>query len=104
MTTTVPAWTSWKPWRLLLCEAVFQTGALLMAKLMGGGKDWGGPATGEGRGVPLLTKVTEVRFRLPVYPGDTVLIEKAGEIIPQVVSVRREKRHWPLSSLISSHA
>lgn len=53
---------------VLLCEAVFQTGALLMAKLMaasGGGQD----------GVPLLTKVTEVRFRLPVYPGDTVLIE-----------------------------
>ena len=52
---------------VLLCEAVFQTGALLMAKLMGsaGGQD----------GVPLLTKVTDVRFRLPVYPGDTTTIE-----------------------------
>jgi 3-hydroxyacyl-[acyl-carrier-protein] dehydratase len=52
---------------VLLCEAVFQTGALLMAKLMAGP---GGQA-----GVPLLTKVTEVRFRLPVYPGDITTIE-----------------------------
>jgi 3-hydroxyacyl-[acyl-carrier-protein] dehydratase len=53
---------------VLLCECVFQTGALLMAKVMSGG------ASGQG-GVPLLTKVSDVRFRLPVYPGDTVTIE-----------------------------
>jgi 3-hydroxyacyl-[acyl-carrier-protein] dehydratase len=53
---------------VLLCEAVFQTGALLMAKLLAGGD------SGQ-TGVPLLTKVTEVRFRLPVYPGDTTTIE-----------------------------
>ena len=52
---------------VLLCEAVFQTGALLMAKLMS--------RAGEQEGVPLLTKVTDVRFRLPVYPGDTTTIE-----------------------------
>jgi len=52
---------------VLLCESVFQTGALLMAKLMAG-------AGGSG-GVPLLTKVTDVRFRVPVYPGDTTSIE-----------------------------
>lgn len=51
---------------VLLCEAVFQTGALLMAKLLGEGGQ---------TGVPLLTKVTDVRFRLPVYPGDTTIIE-----------------------------
>jgi 3-hydroxyacyl-[acyl-carrier-protein] dehydratase len=39
-----------------------------MARLMAGG------AGGQG-GVPLLTKVSDVRFRLPVYPGDTVTIE-----------------------------
>jgi 3-hydroxyacyl-[acyl-carrier-protein] dehydratase len=52
---------------VLLCEAVFQTGALLMARLQTG---QGGPG-----GVPLLTKVNDVRFRLPVYPGDTTTIE-----------------------------
>ncbi len=52
---------------VLLSEAVFQSGALLMAKLMAG-------AGGQG-GVPLLSKVTAIRFRLPVYPGDTVTME-----------------------------
>ena len=52
---------------VLLSEAVFQTGALLMAKLMSGSDPQ--------RGVPLLSKVTDIRFRLPVYPGDTVTIE-----------------------------
>ena len=52
---------------VLLSEAVFQTGALLMAKLMSGAGPQGG--------VPLLSKVTDIRFRLPVYPGDTVTIE-----------------------------
>jgi 3-hydroxyacyl-[acyl-carrier-protein] dehydratase len=51
----------------LLCEAVFQTGALLLAKLRGG-------AGGQG-GVPLLVKVTDVRFRQPVYPGDVTVME-----------------------------
>jgi 3-hydroxyacyl-[acyl-carrier-protein] dehydratase len=55
---------------VLLCESVFQTGALLMAKLMAGTA-----GAGQGGGVPLLTKVTDVRFRTPVYPGDTTLIE-----------------------------
>jgi 3-hydroxyacyl-[acyl-carrier-protein] dehydratase len=54
---------------VLLCESVFQTGALYMAKqaLAGGAKP--------GEGVPLLAKISDVRFRNPVYPGDTTLIE-----------------------------
>ncbi len=68
---------------VLLSEAVFQTGACLMAKLMQGAAGPGGAhSTGSGRpeqgrtaGVPLLTKVSDIRFRLPIYPGDTVLIE-----------------------------
>lgn len=52
---------------VLLCESVFQTGALLMAKLLN--------APGGRGGVPLLTKVSDLRFRLPVYPGDTTTIE-----------------------------
>jgi 3-hydroxyacyl-[acyl-carrier-protein] dehydratase len=52
---------------VLLCESVFQTGALLMARLHA--------SQGGTGGVPLLAKVTEVRFRNPVYPGDTTTIE-----------------------------
>jgi 3-hydroxyacyl-[acyl-carrier-protein] dehydratase len=52
---------------VLLCEAVFQAGGLYMASTMGG--------EGTKTGVPLLAKITDVRFRNPVYPGDTILIE-----------------------------
>lgn len=52
---------------VLLCEAVFQTGALYMARSMAG--------QGSKDGVPLLAKISDVRFRNPVYPGDTVTIE-----------------------------
>jgi 3-hydroxyacyl-[acyl-carrier-protein] dehydratase len=54
---------------VLLCEAVFQTGALYLARqaLAAGAKP--------GEGVPLLAKINEVRFRNPVYPGETVTIE-----------------------------
>jgi 3-hydroxyacyl-[acyl-carrier-protein] dehydratase len=61
---------------VLLREAVFQTGACLMAKLMASAAGQGGAhSTGSGQGVPLLSKVSDIRFRLPVYPGDTVTIE-----------------------------
>ncbi len=52
---------------VLLCEAVFQTGALLMARAMAG--------QGKPGGVPLLAKISDVRFRNPVYPGETITIE-----------------------------
>ena len=58
---------------VLLCESVFQTGALLLS-----GKLAGSGSTG---GVPLLAKVENVRFRTPVYPGDTTTIEvKINEV------------------------
>ena len=61
---------------VLLSEAVFQTGALLMAKLMAPSASSGQAGkVGQGGGVPLLSKVSDIRFRLPVYPGDTVTIE-----------------------------
>ncbi|MGA2017688.1 MAG: 3-hydroxyacyl-ACP dehydratase FabZ family protein [Opitutaceae bacterium] len=52
---------------VLLCEAVFQAGALYLARLHAGRE---APA-----GIPLLVKIADVRFRNPVYPGDTVTIE-----------------------------
>lgn len=54
---------------VLLCEAVFQAGALYMARQA----QAAGAKPGEG--VPLLAKINEVRFRNPVYPGETVTIE-----------------------------
>jgi 3-hydroxyacyl-[acyl-carrier-protein] dehydratase len=61
---------------VLLCEAVFQTGALFMARQA--------QASGAapGGGVPLLSKISDVRFRTPIYPGDTIFIEvKKKEVI-----------------------
>jgi 3-hydroxyacyl-[acyl-carrier-protein] dehydratase len=52
---------------VLLCEAVFQAGALYLAGAVA--------AEGAPQGVPLLAKISNVRFRNPVYPGDTVTIE-----------------------------
>ena len=52
-----------------MCEAVFQTGALYMARRA----QAAGAKPGEG--VPLLAKISDVRFRSPVYPGDAVTIE-----------------------------
>ena len=54
---------------VLLCESVFQTGAVFLAKqALGAGAK-------PGAGVPLLAKISDVRFRNPVYPGDETLIE-----------------------------
>jgi 3-hydroxyacyl-[acyl-carrier-protein] dehydratase len=52
---------------VLLCEAVFQTGALYLARTMAG--------QGKPEGVPLMAKISDVRFRNPVFPGETIMIE-----------------------------
>ncbi len=54
---------------VLLCEAVFQAGAAFLSRQAAAEK------TTPGAGVPLLAKISDVRFRNPVFPGDTVLIE-----------------------------
>lgn len=54
---------------VLLCEAVFQTGALFLSRQA----QAAGAKPGEG--VPLLAKISDVRFRNPIYPGDTIVIE-----------------------------
>jgi 3-hydroxyacyl-[acyl-carrier-protein] dehydratase len=54
---------------VLLCECVFQTAACFLAlKARAAGAK-------PGEGVPLIAKISDVRFRTPVYPGDTVVIE-----------------------------
>jgi len=47
---------------VLVCECVFQAGALLMAANMG---------MAEGK-VPVLTRIRDVKFKHPVYPGNTL--------------------------------
>ena len=54
---------------VLLTEAVLQAAACYMAlKARAAG-------TKPGEGVPLIAKISDLRFRNPVYPGDTVLLE-----------------------------
>ena len=52
---------------VLLCESVFQAGALHLSRTLA--------EKGVPPGVPLLVKISDVRFRNPVYPGDVVTIE-----------------------------
>jgi len=59
---------------VLLCEAVFQTGALYMAKRAKAASESAGQGA-MNEGVPLLAKISDVRFRAPVFPGDVVQIE-----------------------------
>jgi len=59
---------------VLLCEAVFQTGALYMAKKAKAASESAGQGA-KNEGVPLLAKISDVRFRSPVFPGDVIQIE-----------------------------
>jgi 3-hydroxyacyl-[acyl-carrier-protein] dehydratase len=51
---------------VLILESVFQTGAILMGKRMGGGSE---------ERVPVVTRVNHVKFKHAVLPGDTMTIE-----------------------------
>lgn len=55
---------------VLLCEAVFQAGALLIAERLRAGRD--GVAMS---GVPVLTRILGARFKREVRPGDVIRIE-----------------------------
>jgi 3-hydroxyacyl-[acyl-carrier-protein] dehydratase len=51
---------------VLLCEAIFQSGALLITAGQAGGKGRGG--------VPVLTRINNAKFKRQVHPGDQVAI------------------------------
>lgn len=53
---------------VLLCEAVFQTACLYVAR-SAKYKDR------EAGALPMIVKIEDVRFRNPVYPGETTLME-----------------------------
>ncbi|MEA2115964.1 MAG: 3-hydroxyacyl-ACP dehydratase FabZ family protein [Thermodesulfobacteriota bacterium] len=54
---------------VLLCEAVFQAGALLVGELLKGEQDISG--------VPVLTRINGAKFKREVRPGDTIEIRAA---------------------------
>lgn len=56
---------------VLLCEAIFQSGALLIGK-MSQSQDIDLPAP---QTLPVLTRITSAKFKRNVLPGDTVRIK-----------------------------
>lgn len=50
---------------VILCEAAMQAGAILLSKLV----------DGDAQGVPVATRMNDVRFKQMVRPGDTIEIE-----------------------------
>lgn len=53
---------------VLLCEALFQTGALLISLQLRESKT-------ETSGVPVITRVDNAKFKRPVGPGDTIQMQ-----------------------------
>ena len=51
---------------VLLCEAVFQAGALLLAERLRAGSE---------SGMPVLTRIQGAKFKREVRPGDTIRVE-----------------------------
>jgi 3-hydroxyacyl-[acyl-carrier-protein] dehydratase len=56
----------------LICESIFQTGAILLSKMMGS-------ISG---GVPVLTRINNAKFKSIVKPGNTLDIE--AELVEKV--------------------
>lgn len=66
---------------VLLCESVFQAGAILLAGELSEG--------GTKEGMPLLARISDVKLRSPVYPGDTITIQvKRTENVGAFVMMR----------------
>ena len=59
---------------VILCEAVFQAGAILLAEILSKGDKEDQPETGEGS-FPVLTRIQNAKFKREVYPGDIIDIE-----------------------------
>jgi 3-hydroxyacyl-[acyl-carrier-protein] dehydratase len=66
---------------VLLCEAIFQSGALLLA----------GSFSDDDAKIPVLTRISDTRFKRRVFPGETVDIEVALIDTVSSVSVLRGK-------------
>ncbi len=60
---------------VLVCEAIFQTGALLLAELLRQDANNQQHLGEQDTRVPVLTKIREARFKRPVLPGDTMRMQ-----------------------------
>jgi len=56
---------------VLLCEAVFQTGALFMAKML----QESGKSLAPGGKAPVLTRIRGAKFKREVKPGETIRMQ-----------------------------
>ena len=56
----------------LICESIFQTGAILLSNIMGGISE----------GIPVLTRINNAKFKSIVKPGSTLDIE--AELVEKV--------------------
>jgi len=56
----------------LICESIFQTGAILLSKMMGGLSE----------GIPVLTRINNAKFKNIVRPGSTLDIE--AELVEKI--------------------
>jgi 3-hydroxyacyl-[acyl-carrier-protein] dehydratase len=57
---------------VLICESIFQTGAILLSKIMGS----------MAGGIPVLTRINNAKFKSIVRPGSTLDIE--AELVEKV--------------------
>lgn len=53
---------------VILCEALFQTGALLIARMLQDAQE-------TQQGIPVLTRIGGARFKRPVGPGSTIQMQ-----------------------------
>ena len=59
----------------LICESIFQTGAILLSKMIGGISE----------GIPVLTRINNAKFKSIVKPGNILDIE--AELVEKVSNV-----------------
>jgi 3-hydroxyacyl-[acyl-carrier-protein] dehydratase len=59
---------------VLICESIFQTGAILLSRISGGMET----------GIPVLTRINNAKFKTIVRPGNTLDIE--AELVEKVAN------------------
>ena len=60
---------------VLICEAIFQTGALLLAEMLEKDTNAEKSPGEKDKKVPVLTKIRDARFKRPIRPGETIRLQ-----------------------------